>query len=184
MLISGPETSGKSSIAKIIARDYGYTHIEFEPYLTEYKEKNPSEEGEDLSFAKTVNIFKQLISSNKNKYILEGLPYEGKELTEWIKEVGYPTAINLKIDNDNWINRYRKKNEVDLSSELTEEDQERLTAAQQKNTNYSKSIEGIYEKHPNIKLFQFDVNSALIALENFLPLILRPRVFVVSGSQS
>lgn len=46
ILISGPESSGKTEIAKIIARDYGYKHIEFEPYMAEYKEKNPSEEGE------------------------------------------------------------------------------------------------------------------------------------------
>lgn len=33
ILISGPETSGKTEVSKIISRDYGYKHIDYKTYI-------------------------------------------------------------------------------------------------------------------------------------------------------
>lgn len=53
---------------------------------------------------------------------------------------------------------------MDTEAEVTEEDQEKIASAQQQNANYIKNIEEVYEKFPNVKLFQFDCNAPLISL--------------------
>lgn len=109
LLISGPESSGKTEIAKIVARDYGYTHIQFNEYVEIYKEKNPPDGDEEIPTSKIIAYFRDVFANKGTKYIVEGLPYEGKDFHEWIRVVGYPTSINLRLDNDKWLNRYRKK---------------------------------------------------------------------------
>lgn len=39
LIVNGPQTAGKSTLCRTIAKDYGYKHIEMEPYLATLKEK-------------------------------------------------------------------------------------------------------------------------------------------------
>jgi len=42
--------------------------------------------------------FKTLLSQNSNDtYIIDGLPFDNKDLEEWIKVIDAPSVINLEV---------------------------------------------------------------------------------------
>lgn len=51
------------------------------------------------------------------------MPFEKEDYALWVKEVGPPTLINLRVDNDKWLHRYRVSNDISLEGEVTEDDQ-------------------------------------------------------------
>jgi hypothetical protein len=47
---------------------------------------------------KVLAHFKTLLSQNSNDtYIIDGLPFDNKDLEEWIKVIGSPSVINLEV---------------------------------------------------------------------------------------
>jgi len=62
IIIAGPSCVGKTCAAKYISSNYGYKHIEYEPYIASVKEKlMGSEEGEEVPFPKIIKHFTSLI---------------------------------------------------------------------------------------------------------------------------
>lgn len=92
-----------------------------EPYLATLKEKLLTpEDGEELPVAKIIKHFKELV--DREKIIIDWLPYEGKDLENFIDQVGNPLIINMKVDSRNLLKRNRKKNEADVNAEVSEEE--------------------------------------------------------------
>lgn len=178
VVINGPQTSGKTSLAKVIAREYGYKHYEFEPYVASIKEKLiTAEDGEELPAKKVIQHFKEL--AKKERILVDCLPYEGKDLELFISEVGNPLIINIKADPKNLVKRDRKKNGADVNAEIPEEEMQKAEAAIEKNNGWLRSAEEVLERHPHLRLFQVDFNGNLLTSESLLPVILKPRVFLV-----
>jgi hypothetical protein len=60
---------------------------------------------------KIVAHFKTVLTQNANDtYIIDGLPFENKDLEEWIKVIGPPSLVKLDVDIKESILRTRKKN--------------------------------------------------------------------------
>ena len=71
---------------------------------------------------KFIAHFGNLIKSNpQTTYIFDCLPYEKGDLEEWIKVVGPPHVINLKVENTEQIKRGKKKAGEDPNGEIPEE---------------------------------------------------------------
>ena len=99
-IINGATCSGKSTVAKHFQSEYGYKLIEFETYLPALKEKlaNP-DEGEEVPLKKILNHFqKELRDNSCCVYVLDGFPYDGKDLEAWIEVVGCPNIWNLDVE--------------------------------------------------------------------------------------
>ena len=47
--------------------------------------------------------------------------YNENDLKEWIKMIGPPNVVNLKVEENELIKRQRKKAESDVNAEITEE---------------------------------------------------------------
>ena len=85
-VVGGASGSGKTTIAKYIADQFGYKFIEFDKDLAAVKEKlaNP-EEGEEVPLKKILNYYKNLVNSDKGcTYIFDSLPYENNDLVGWV----------------------------------------------------------------------------------------------------
>lgn len=79
------------------------------------------EDGEELPARKVIQHFRQLLSNDKNStYVIDGLPYAGKDIENWIAAIGSPNVINLEVETPEQIKRSRKKAEADLAAEVNE----------------------------------------------------------------
>ena len=110
-VVGGASGSGKTTIAKYIADQFGFKFIEFEKDLAAAKEKlaNP-EEGEEVPLKKILNYYKNMIQNDKNcTYIFDCLTYENNDLVAWVECVGVPNIINIEVDEKEQIMRTRKK---------------------------------------------------------------------------
>ena len=110
-VVGGASGSGKTTIAKYIADQFGFKFIEFEKDLAAAKEKlaNP-EEGEEVPLKKILNYYKNMIQNDKNcTYIFDCLTYENNDLVAWVEFVGVPNIINIEVDEKEQIMRTRKK---------------------------------------------------------------------------
>lgn len=57
------------------------------------------EDGEELPVRKAIEHFRQLLTNDKaSTYVIDGLPYAGKDLEAWISAVGVPNVINLEVE--------------------------------------------------------------------------------------
>ena len=86
-------------MAKYIAAEFGFKLVEFETMVGELKEKlaNP-DEGEEIPVKKYIAYFANMIKSNPHTtYIFDSLSYEKADLQEWVRCVGPPHVINLKV---------------------------------------------------------------------------------------
>lgn len=68
------------------------------------------EDGEELPIKKVVAYFKNLFTSEKVTFILDGFPYDNKDLALWLTEVGSPSVVNLKVEFNELVKRTRRKN--------------------------------------------------------------------------
>ena len=59
--------------------------------------------------------------SGDTPILIDGLNLDAKEIDNWVKQVGPPTVINLKVDEKELIRRTRRKNEGDVNAEVSEE---------------------------------------------------------------
>jgi hypothetical protein len=51
-----------------------------------------------LPFKKILQHFKTLLRENITQtYVIDGLPFDNKDLSEWIKVIGTPSIINLEV---------------------------------------------------------------------------------------
>lgn len=72
---------------------------------------------------KYVAYFANILKNNsKSVCVFDSLPYNNNDLDLWIKEVGCPNVINLKVDPTDIIKRGRKKAEGDVNAEISEEE--------------------------------------------------------------
>jgi hypothetical protein len=59
------------------------------------------EDGEELPVRKIISHFKDLFSKNPEKeYLIDGFSYANNDLKDWIHELGPPTFINLRVDEN------------------------------------------------------------------------------------
>lgn len=98
-LVNGPQGSGKTTVAKFLQTEYGFKLIEYEPYFAGVKEKLLApEDGEEVPLKKIIAHFKTLFNANLNDtYVIDGLPFDNKDLQEWINQIGTPSVINLEV---------------------------------------------------------------------------------------
>ena len=66
---------------------------------------------------KYIQYFGNLVKNNTNSvYVFDGVNYEGENLQEWVRVLGSPHVVNLKVESDEQIKRGRKKAEGDLAA--------------------------------------------------------------------
>lgn len=75
-----------------------------------------SDDAEEVPVVKIIRHFRDVMLESGNTYVIDGLPFEKKDLEEWIRVVGTPNVINLTVDENETIKRTRKKNESDLTA--------------------------------------------------------------------
>lgn len=119
------------------------------------KEKVASpEDGEEVPARKFIQYFAKLVKSNPELvYVFDGVSYEGENLQEWVKVMGSPNVVNLKVEPEHQIKRARKKAEGDMAAEMTEEEITKAAEQTQKNTNW---VENLCESCPSSKVYQVD----------------------------
>lgn len=81
-VVQGAIGSGKTTVAKHFAQQFGFKFIQFEAELTSAKQKlaNP-DEGEEVPLKKILGYFSNLINNDKNTTcIFDALPYEQKDM--------------------------------------------------------------------------------------------------------
>lgn len=56
------------------------------------------EDGEQLPVRKVIEHFRQMLNNDKDStYVIDGLPYTGKDIENWIAAIGAPNVINLEV---------------------------------------------------------------------------------------
>lgn len=128
VLINGPQLSGKSTIAKEIADQYGYTLVTTASLTEEVKnkKKNPEDEGADPGNVTFQQIIEQLVQKveerkPKEKFVLDILPQESEEQVVAILEaLGRPSHhIELALSYEEVKGRYKIVNQTpDLTEEI------------------------------------------------------------------
>jgi hypothetical protein len=85
-----------------------------------------------------------------------------KEIDNWVKAVGPPTILNLKVEEKELIRRNRKKNEADVNAEVTEEEAAKTKEGISKNSDWA---EQFTNKSPLSKIYQIEFSQQLILAE-------------------
>lgn len=80
--------------------EFGFKLIEMETYLATVKEKlQGPEDGDEVPVKKVIEHFRDLLSADsRNTYVIDGLPYEKKDLEEWVRVVGVPRVLYLEVE--------------------------------------------------------------------------------------
>jgi hypothetical protein len=135
------------------------------------------EDGEELPFRKVIAHFATIIAESGNTPILiDGLNLDTKEIENWVKIVGPPIVLNLKVEEKELIRRTRRKNEADLAAEVGEEEAAKTKEVIAKNSEWAEQFSN---KSPLSTLYQIEFSQPLIQAEELLRDILRPRVYLI-----
>lgn len=116
----GAPASGKTTIAKALAKNRGFILVDWEPTLNIVKDKylSEAEKGlEEVPFPRVLQYFRDLFNANKKEtVILDGFAME-KNFDQFVKVLGAPKFfLNLSVDKPVLIKRTRAKNEADLNA--------------------------------------------------------------------
>lgn len=99
------------------------------------------EDGEDLPFKKVIRHFSTMVSqSGDTPILIDGLPLDWKDIDSWVQVVGPPVVLNLKAEEKELIRRTRKKNEGDLTAEVSEEEAAKAKEVIDKNDQWTEQL--------------------------------------------
>ncbi|KAL4450880.1 hypothetical protein ABPG74_011722 [Tetrahymena malaccensis] len=185
--VLGPQASGKSSIAKYIASKFGYTLIDWEQTFEFLKTKLGGEEGplDELTYEQVEKYFAETLNPAKNpsKTLFDGWPsvYNFAQFQQFIKKLGLPSlGIDLQINKDIYIRRYKIKNEMDPEAEMSEEDQQKIDDLLANASQYTQLVSQTAESNFGFTLYKLDVNHSLESTTRYLNNIFFKRVYVVN----
>lgn len=183
LFVTGAPCAGKTTASKYIASEFGYKHIEYEPYVASIKEKLIApEDGEELPFRKIIAHFNTLVAeSGSSPLVIDGINLDLKEVENWVKVVGPPTVLNLKVEEKELTRRTRKKNEADVNAEVGEEEAAKMKEGVAKNLDWTDQFAS---KSPLSRLYQIDFNQQVLIAEELLKDLLQPRVYLIEENNT
>ncbi len=126
-IVLGAPCSGKTTVARALARGLGMQLVEWEPALAQIKEElsTPENPVEELPPARVVEYYSKRIQ--KGSRLFDGFAFDSSVLAEFIKKVGPPEFfLQLQVGQADLTKRFKLKSEMEAAAELSEEDQAKL----------------------------------------------------------
>lgn len=74
-------------------------------------------------------------------------------------EIGFPTVINLKVEENEVVKRHRKKAEADLTAEISEEESQKVKEIAEKHNQW---VEKLNEVYSDAVIYNMDYNQNII----------------------
>ncbi|KRX00815.1 P-loop containing nucleoside triphosphate hydrolase [Pseudocohnilembus persalinus] len=187
--VTGPQAGGKSTIAKYIADKFKFELVEttgekWEALQELIKAKfiKEDDENQDVTYDHFEKYFQERLNpALKNKVLIfDSFPYEQQQQEQFIKAVGLPSFIvNLNVNKDKLINRYKEKNEMDKEAELGEEEQAKIEEILQKYEQQTEFWTDLSRKNYGVKLFNLNADLSLKSTQRYTHALFNKRVFIV-----
>eukprot|EP00825_Cyclidium_porcatum_P024772 TRINITY_DN2712_c0_g1_i1.p1 TRINITY_DN2712_c0_g1~~TRINITY_DN2712_c0_g1_i1.p1 ORF type:complete len:1021 (-),score=266.12 TRINITY_DN2712_c0_g1_i1:130-3192(-) len=184
-IIVGPSASGKTTLSKHVAQQFSFELIEWEATNTVIKEKysTPEEPIEEVTYNLVEKYLVDKLDPNKatNTFILDGFPYSNEQLQTLLKKVGLPSfIINLKLDKEHLVKRYRLKEQQEVEGEVDEETSNKIDGFLAKANEGTQFFTDLSQKNFGVSLYNIDANISLDSTKKALNNIFFKRVYIVN----